>query len=103
MTYEDFAAAVKKFGYGGITHLNHKHIDLCFSHLAMNESKSVYFFEEDYESSENSRRISVNYLLKIAILLCSHKSQQEQLTEMWLLVNPYLNDTVERDVLIEFV
>ena len=29
--YDTFAASVKKFGYGGLTHLNQKHLYACFS------------------------------------------------------------------------
>ena len=32
-SYENFATSVKKFGCAGITHLNQRHISVCFSQV----------------------------------------------------------------------
>lgn len=46
---------------------------------------------------------SVDYLLHLSVLLCSHESQQDQLNEMWLLVNPALDDEIEAAEMLAFV
>ena len=48
-------------------------------------------------------KVSVKFLLNLSMLLCSHSSQQDQLTEMWLLVNPVLNEEIDAEAFYSFV
>lgn len=109
--YDDFATSVKKFGYGGLTHLNQRQLHACFSQAdqaanstEMREARAIYFCQEKNSKEDvtmqtsNNPEIDVDYevshLLNIGILLCAHNSQQDQLNEMWLLVNPMLDETI---------
>ena len=120
-SYDSFATAVKKYGYGGVTHLNERQISACFMKVdqpaklqTMSQARAIYFNNVqkscdkegdllmDNADSKNEG-ISVDFLLHIAVLLCTHASQEEQLDEMWLLVNPQLEDEIEADTVHQFI
>ena len=48
-------------------------------------------------------KVSVKSLLNLSMLLCNHSSQQDQLNEMWLLVNPALDEEIDAGALHSFV
>jgi len=96
-SYHDLSTSIKKFGFAGLTHLNSKHMEACFSHVdkegtkeQMTLAREIYFNQE----GSSSKTHEVAYLLKLAMLLCHHGTQQDQLQEMWLLINPTLEETI---------
>lgn len=59
------------------------------------------FFSQD--CSQQNLQVSVDHLLQVSALLCSHTSDIDQLNELWLLVNKLLDDTVPAQAIAELV
>ena len=45
----------------------------------------------------------MGYILRLAMLLCTHTSYEDQVSEMWLLINPTLDDSVSAEALCALV
>jgi hypothetical protein len=80
--FEDFFAAVKRFGFSG--DLNDEHlakiapeINLDCNELKIEKSAFFLFYkDEDFRCKENKRH-SVKALLEVGWLLCKHRTEDE--------------------------
>jgi len=48
-------------------------------------------------------QVSVDHLLRLSALLCSHPSENDQLNELWLLTNKLMEETVQVEAVIEII
>jgi|LakMenEpi03Aug12_release.lakeMendotaPanAssembly.Ray.scaffolds.fasta_scaffold239523_2 hypothetical protein len=80
--FEDFFAAVKRFGFSG--DLNDEHlakiapeINLDYNQLSIDTSAFfVFYMDEDFRCKENKRH-SVKALLEVGWLVCQHRTEDE--------------------------
>ena len=99
-SYRKMSGLVNKFGFAGLTHLNPKQLHACFSRMPDQDGlqmRSVYFRKaagQDYDVASEGG-VSVKSMLQTLALYCSHSSMQDKLDEMWLLINPALDDEVD--------
>lgn len=108
LKYMDFFASVKRFGFAcDLTddHLSQiaPEIHLDFEEMERNEKSRFALFYSNEDMMTASRRYSVKQLLRIGWLCCKHDSEQQQLADLWHLLNPKLSDVVSRAEVLEFM
>jgi len=80
-----------------------KQIGLDFNEMVHNSNSIFKAFYECEGFTKTDDKYSVSSLLKIGFLLCEHYSEDTQLADLWLLINPKLEDSVGRDTIIQFI
>ena len=85
-SYQELANMVLRFGLTGESHLNEVQIRACLDHLQMPAEVQTVYFKRSVDG-----KLYAQYVLHLAAIMCSHPSQQSQIDEMWVLVNPALN------------
>ena len=101
--YKILANAIKTFGFAGITQLGPKQMQVCFNQIELSNEAHVFYFDKFGGCEPQQYQIPVEYCLHLFVLLCSHGSQQEQIDQMWLLVNPQLNEEIDAATMLQLV
>ena len=68
-----------------------------------NSNNIFHYYYKDPNFSYKEDKFQVSALLKIGFLMCWHYSEETQLTDLWILINPKLEDSIPLDTVIEFI
>ena len=108
LRYSDFFVAIKRFGYQ--SDLNDEHLELIapdilldYKQMQKDELSAYRVFYLNPLMLTDLQRYSVKNLLRIGWLCCQHGSETEQLDELWVLINPQLDEIVAKSVVVDFM
>lgn len=108
VSYQVFMGAIMRFGYKNDLNDQHlkaisREINLDYAEMFNNErsAHAVFFHDEGFTFRASQQRFHVQSFLLVGFLLCRHESVEAQALDFWNLVNPKLDEFVERQGVVE--